>query len=165
MATTYVEITKAQMEDLLINQMGFTRANDDLMSEYVYQRDVTTTSGVEYPYMIRVYSSVKKQTGVSDECGADAIRVVLFDKVTGRPAKKTEKRVHRTKNALPNLRNRCRTAFKFVLEAEKCDKCNSVMIERENGKTGHKFLSCSRWGPNTPHHCTGTKQRQRRETC
>lgn len=159
--SNYVEITKAQMEDLLVKQMGFHRANDDLMSEYVYERDVTTTSGVEHPYTIRVYSSVKKQTGVSDECGADAIRVVLFDKVTSRPAKKSEKRVHRTKNALPNLRERCRTAFKFVLEAEQCDKCGAVMVERENSKTKGKFMSCSRYAPNTEHHCTGTKSVKR----
>lgn len=152
----YVPISMNDMTECM-TAMGFALVVDARCREAVFERPVTTKSGVEHPYVIRVYSSVLHSTGWSDECGADAIRVVLIDSVTGRPAKKSEKRVHRTKNALPNLTERCRDAFRYVLVNPACPKCTAMMVERENCKTGGKFWSCSRYSPGRDHHCNGTR--------
>ncbi len=153
MAAQYVPIRTAQMNDLLCHDMGFAPVDIKGCGEFVYERDVITKSLVVHPYKIRVYSSIRKETGWSDTCGCDAIRVVLIDKVTNRPAKKSEKRVHRTKNALKNLRARCRDAFRYVLEAENCPRCKAMLVEREAKKTGSKFMGCSRYAPGRDHHC------------
>lgn len=156
--TGYVPISKGKMNDTLIHDMGFTISDTDRAGEMVYVRDVITKSGVEFPYQIKVYSTVLWNTGWTDDVGQDAIRVVLLDKVTNRPAAGKQKRVNRTKNALVNLRARCRDLFKQVLEAPKCPCCGAIMIERENRKTGHKFLSCSRYAPGKPYHCVNTSE-------
>lgn len=160
--TGYVPFNRHQIDDVLCVDMGFTLVDIPQGSrEFVYERDVVTKSGVSYPYKIRVYSSVRKDTNWTDECGADAIRVVLMDKVTGTPAAGKQKRVHRTKNAMGNLRQRCRDLFKMVLEAEKCPRCEAIMVERENRKTGQKFLSCTHFRPGAEYHCVETKQIER----
>lgn len=151
----YVGFTKDQIERLLVTEMGFYQIPSK--SEFVYTRPVITRSGVEFPYVIQVYSSVLTSTRYTDESGADAIRVVLLDTVTGKPAVGKQKRVHRTKNAFPNLRERCRDLFKIVLEGEKCPKCAALMAVRANKKDGHQFLSCTHYAPGKPYHCTGTK--------
>lgn len=165
----YVPISKAAMNDVLIDEMGFGILNEDnfqeqrpggsgMAGEIVYSRDVVTTSGVEFPYRIKVYSTIGWMSGWSDECGADAIRVVLIDKLTGKPAAGKQKRVHRTKNALTNLRERCRDLYKLVLSTPSCPKCGGMLDQRENRKTGHKFLGCSRYAPGKPTHCDYTAQ-------
>ena len=154
----YVPINRSEMRDLLIGEMGFEVSETDRASEMIFVRDVITRSGKVFPYQIKVYSTVLWRTGWTDECGADAIRVVLIDKITGKPAAGKQKRVHRTKNALPNLRQRCRDAFKIVLESETCPKCQGIMNERENKKSGHRFLGCARYAPGKPTHCDTTVQ-------
>lgn len=156
MSTNYVPIDFQTMKKALVDDMGFS-IHDDPCGEYVFRRPVITKSGIEHPYTLLVYSSVDRRTGWTRDSGADAIRVVLIDNVTGNPARPSPKRVHRTKNALNNLRERCRAEFSFVLNSPRCPKCGSVMVEKENRKTGHKFLSCSRFAPKKEHHCTGTR--------
>lgn len=153
MTTTYVGFTKDQIESVLIGQMGFTLAPSQ--REFVYTRPVTTKTGVAHPYTIQVYSSVLCSTRYTDEVGADAIRVVLLDTVTGKPAVGKQKRVHRTVNAFSNLRDRCRDLFRVVLETPACPCCGGMMITRKNKKTGEEFKSCSRFAPGKPYHCTG----------
>ena len=157
--SNYVPFTKRQLDEVLVADMGFAVANAGL-GEYVYERDVITKSGVAHPYKIRVFSSVLKSTGVTDECGADAIRVVLIDKLTDRPAAGKQRRVHRTKSAMINLRERCRDVFKVVLETPKCPCCGGLMMERVNKKTQQTFMSCSRYAPGTPTHCTGVQAKK-----
>lgn len=153
--SNYVGFTRKQIEALLIEEMGFALAPSS--RELVYTRPVTTRSGVSFPYQIQVYSSVLCSTGYTDEVGADAIRVALIDSITGKPAAGKQKRVHRTKNAFTNLRDRCRAVFLQVLESEKCPKCGAIMAVRKNKKDGHEFLSCTRFAPGKDYHCVGTK--------
>lgn len=156
MTTNYVPIKQQEMNQMLMGDMGFHQTIQ-AGGELVYERPVTTVSGKHYPYTIRVYSSIRADTGKSAAKGKDAIRVVLMDNMTGNPAKNPETRIHRTKNALPNLKKRCRAVFKQVLESEKCPKCGSMMVVRENRTNGHKFWACTRYSPNKPLHCNGTK--------
>ena len=157
--TNFVPFSRHDLEDVLINDMGFHIKNIPNVWEFVYERDVTTTSGTQYPYYIRVYSTVHRTTQWTRDCGNDSIKIQLIDKATGRPVPRTKMtRVHRTKNAMTNLRKRAREAFSMVLDAEQCPCCGAIMNEQTNRKTKHKFLSCTRFSPNADYHCTGTRQ-------
>lgn len=158
MGDRYVPITRDQMDAMMVKEMGFTPISLPNVAEVVYQRDVVTTSGATFDYAIRVFSSVDARTGVTRESGKDAIRVVLIDKKKDRPWKaKSDKRIHRTKNALPTLKERCREQFRFVItDRPKCPKCGGLMVERSSRTGNRKFLSCARFAPNESWHCDGT---------
>jgi len=144
MSTKYVPITKDQIEASLCDEMGFSPVESHT-TEMVYERPVITTSGKKYPYRIRVYSSILKRTGISSEKRKGAIEVILIDEATQLPPVESETRIHRTKNAMDNLRNRCRSAFRRVLETEKCPKCGAMLVQRESKKTGKPYMVCSRF--------------------
>lgn len=154
MASRYTEIDHSDMADTL-EGIGFEPANQPGCVEYIWQREVVSTSGKKFPYAVRVYSSVDKRTGRTRDCGTDAIRVVLMDLESGRALKlkggkgKAGQRIYRTKNALPTLVERCREYFGKVIH-DGCPKCGSVMAERA-GKNG-KFLGCTKYPV-----CNGTK--------
>mgnify|MGYP005838477765 CR=1 FL=1 len=137
----YVPISETDIRDLM-NKMGFSVTQDSRGSELVFERKVEGKSGKSYPHFIRVYSSVVPSAG-SRDCGEDAIRIVLFNSDIGKPVKQAgKKRIYRTKNALPNLRERCREIFKEVMK-NSCPKCNHVMVERK-GKFG-SFMGCTNY--------------------
>jgi len=154
MASRYTEIRHDEMADLL-EGIGFEPRNQSGCVEYVWERNVVSKSGKTFPYAVRVYSSVDKRTGVTRDCGADAIRVVLMDLESGRAMKlktgkgKAGQRIYRTKNALPTLKERCREYFVKVIQ-DGCPKCGAVMAERA-GKNG-SFLGCTKYPV-----CKGTK--------
>lgn len=154
MKSRYVEINHTAMSAHLEN-MGFSLLNLTGCVEFVWQRNVETKSGKKFHYAVRVYSSVDKRTGVTRECGSDAIRVVLMDLETGSAMKlksgkgKAGQRIYRTKNALPNLKDRCREYFRKVIH-EGCPECGAVMAER-GGKYG-KFMGCTKYPE-----CTGIR--------
>lgn len=141
MSTRYVPISENEMRNLM-NSMGFEVVTEAGSSELVFERKVETRSGKTYPHSVRVYSSVIPGS-VSRECGEDAIRIVLFNADTGRPVKQEgKKRIYRTKNALNNLKERCREIFKNVM-TNACPKCNHVMVARK-GKHGD-FMGCTNY--------------------
>lgn len=158
MTSRYVPFTREQATALLEQEMGFTLLNEPNCWELVWGRDVVTKSGHAFPYLIKVYSTVDMRTGRTRECGADAIRLVLFDKVTGFPVKKAEKRVFRTKSAFDNIRARARELFAEVLKGPHCPKCGSLMVQREGGPRKRPFLGCSHYAPGRSHHCNGTRE-------
>lgn len=155
MASRYVAITHTAMAAQL-EGIGFFPLNLSGCVEFVWQRNVESKSGKHFPYAVRVYSSVDKRTGMTRDCGADAIRVVLMDLESGRALKlksgkgKAGQRIYRTKNALPTLVERCREYFGKVIH-DGCPKCGSVMAERA-GKNGN-FLGCTKYPA-----CNGTKK-------
>ena len=150
-------INERQMHNMLANDMGFERVDIKDCWEHVYERDVVTKSGNKFPYKVRVYTSIDRNTGRTRGCGEDSIRVQLIDRVTNLPIKDgTARRVHRTKNALSNMRERAREVFKYAMSAPKCNTCNGIMVPRKNGTTGHKFLGCSRYNPIAVYHCDRT---------
>lgn len=152
----YVPIRYEDIREVLEDLMGFERRDDDRCWEMIWVRPVITKSGVRFPYEIKVYTTVDIRTEVSRDVGTDAIRVVLMDTVTGRPVKKAEKRVFRTKNALTNLRERCRDMFKHVMQGPHCPKCSSLMVVREGGPGKHKFWGCTHYAPKNSYHCNST---------
>ena len=155
MTSRYVEISYEKMNETL-ESIGFSKVYPKGVIEYVWERQVEDTAGKEFPYAVRVYSSVDARTMTTRDCGADAIRVVLMDLATGRALKlksgkgKAGQRIYRTKNALPTLKERCREYFIKVIR-EGCPKCGAVMAERA-GKNG-KFLGCTKYPE-----CNGTRK-------
>ena len=158
----YVERTDAEVRALLEGEMGFVEApytrerwGDYIPWERVWERQVVTASGTEYPYYIVCYSTVERGNNVTRACGEDAIRFVLLNK-NGKPITRAEKRVFRTKGALENMRERARDLYRFVMGSETCPKCNSLMDERtvkkDGPNKGKKFLGCTDY-PN----CDGTR--------
>lgn len=158
MGERYVPIQLSQMQGLLETEMGFIRADESNVWEMIWVRDVTTKSGQEFPYQIKVYSTIDRRTNVSRDSGEDAIRLILKDKITGRPVKTAEKRVFRTKNALVNTRQRARELFLHVLEGPHCPKCGALMAARTGGPGKHTFVGCTHYGPENPWHCKGTRE-------
>ena len=155
MKSRYVEIKYDKMAQTL-EDIGFSAVNVSGCVEYVWERQVEDTAGKEFPYTVRVYSSVDKRTNTTRDCGADAIRVVLMDLETGRAMKlktgkgKAGQRIYRTKSALINLKARCREYFVKVIQ-DGCPECGAVMAERA-GKFGN-FLGCTKFPA-----CKGTRK-------
>lgn len=141
MTSRYVPINKQDMDDLLIEQMGFQIVNIAGTYEYVYERQVETKAGFKHPYSVRVYSSVDMHSGWTRENGTDAIRLVLWDMNHDEPIHAAEKRVYRTKGAKNNLRERARDLFREVMDPNHhCPCCNAHMVVRK-GRNGN-FLGC-----------------------
>lgn len=154
MGKNYVERSKEELDALLIGKYKFRIVRLDGTAEYVYQRD-----GVQIPYSIRVYSSVDVRTGVTRDCGDDAIRVVMVEQATGKARKimgekanaSTGTRINRTKNAMVNLEKRVRQ-YMLMGTFYRCPKCEGLMAVRENKGNGEKFLGCLEYPE-----CKGTR--------
>lgn len=162
----YVRRSEAEVRQLLEDQMGFTETEYTVERwkeqrwipwERVWERQVVTASGKEFPYWIICYSTVDRRTNSTRDCATDAIRFVLVaDSPDGRPITRAEKRVYRTKGAIENMKARARELYRFVMDADHtCPKCNALMDERVVKKAGprkgNKFLGCTRFPE-----CNGT---------
>ena len=151
--TRYVEISETDMRNMLETEMGFKQVFKDGTTELLFERPVEKKTGEVYNYSVRVYSSITPYDGKSRGVGEDAIRVVLMDNTSGYPVKikgeskkqSAGSRIYRTKNALPNLRERCREYFKYVFShacpSETCE--NGLMIKRK-GSYG-EFYGCNQY--------------------
>jgi hypothetical protein len=142
------------MEALMIDKLGFEDVTQrEGTIERIFERQVVSKNGVEFPYAVRVYSSIYPQG--SKGCGEDAIRVILIDleeenpkfrfkKVLGEGKGKAGRRIYRTKSAMKNLEERVKDYFRHVI-LNQCPKCGSLMAIRERRADGKKFLSCTKW--------------------
>lgn len=142
MSATYTEISKSEMEDLLVHELGFSSVVDvNNAREEIYEYSFSTKSGEDLA--IRVYSSIDVRTGKSRDSGSDAIRVVLMWKDGSEwRAIGSSKRVHRIQTWRKNLRKRL-SNWKDMVKGE-CSRCGAPLRVRK-GKHG-KFLGCSRYG-------------------
>jgi hypothetical protein len=127
----YVAIVESEFRGFIETQMGFSEVEVKNCHELVWDRKYDDR------YSVRVFSTISG--GESRSSGQDAIRCVLFDGKTGRVTK-VGARVHRTKSALPNMRERCRDIWRLLKSSPRCS-CGGVMVERE-GRSG-KFRGCS----------------------
>jgi hypothetical protein len=156
----YVNVPEADMRVLLEDECGFEQVPNN--GELVFQRQVVSAKGREFPYAVRVYSSVIR--GETRDVGEDAIRVVLMNTDTDRPVKimgegrknkdrksKAGSRIYRTAprgiptenrvaELLGRLRDRCRDYFYHVV-ANQCPKCDSALALRQ-GPSGD-FYGCT----------------------
>jgi len=167
MGTRYVPISEEEMNALLVDKLGFEDVTHRVEAkERVFERQVVSKNGVEFPFAVRVYSTI--EFGGSRGCGEDAIRVVLIDleeenpkfrfkKVLGEGKGKAGRRIHRTKNAMKNLEERIKDYFRHII-LNQCPKCGSLMAIRERRADGKKFLSCTKWHTTK---CNGSRDIQK----
>jgi Topoisomerase DNA binding C4 zinc finger len=158
----YVAVPEAAMRALMESECGFEQIKLDGTTELVFQRDVVSSKGKEFPYAVRVYSSVAY--GETRAVGEDAIRVILMNTTTNRPVKimgegrknrdrksKAGSRIYRTAptgipteervaELLGRLKTRCREYFYHVV-ANQCPKCDSALSLRHS--KGNDFYGCT----------------------
>jgi len=143
MSGTYTEITEREMDEVLVQDLGFRKAatfGEDA-KEKVYDYQFDTKSGERLA--IVVYSSIDERTGVSRDSGNDAIRVVLMWRNTKGfewKAIGSTKRVNRIDTWRKNLRKRL-SNWTDMFEG-KCKSCGAPLTVRR-GQYG-KFLGCTR---------------------
>lgn len=145
MKTRYTEITYSQFQSLM-NGMGFKEIVVEGTHERIWSFVLVGTS-----YEIRIYSSIGNKSGVTRNNGKDAIRVLLWNCITGKPI--ISERVYRTAGALTNTKLKARQIYKHFRD-NKCT-CGGVLVNRISYSApnkGHKFLGCSNYPS-----CTITK--------
>jgi len=130
---TFVEYAEHEVRDFLEN-MGFKEIFPEGVSEMVYAR----ATNVE-PFVIVVFTSIAY--GETRGKGKDAARVIIINDNTSKMVW-SSKRVHRTKNFLPNIRLRCRLAFRAMGKRVKCPRCGGQLVIRENKVNGTEFYGC-----------------------
>jgi len=155
MAATYVPISVEEMEALMLDKLGFEDVTQrEGTIERIFEKQIVSASGIEYPYAVRVYSSIYPHG--SKACGKDAIRVVLIDleeknpkfrhkKILGEgKVGKAGRRIHRTEKAMINLEKRVKQYIWHVI-SNPCPKCGSLMAIKKRKDNGKKFFSCTKW--------------------
>lgn len=153
MAKTFTPVSLGEFAELA-QKMGMESRTLQGTLEYVYERDITTKSGVEYPLKLRIYTGIDVRSNDSRGCGKDAIRVCLVSKSNDRPLK-VEKRVNRVgDDIMARVLDRAREMFTYAInpEVDHCPHCKGLMITREPKKTDtwKAFRSCSNY-PNCKH--------------
>lgn len=117
--------------------------------EIVFERDITTASGVEYPYKLRIYTSIDQRDNECRAKGKDAIRVMLVTKDDGKVVIKST-RINRVgDDVMERVLDRCRELFRYAIDpANKCPKCNDgvlVLREPRQGQKWRAFKGCSNY--------------------
>lgn len=139
MASTFVDISKEEMESFL-NQQGFVDLKMQDVSEIVYAKRVDN-NGMKLS--LRIYSGIEKYSGHSRGIGEDAIRLMLFYKNSNGEIVKLNgsNRVNRTTNWKINLKKRIDN-FCEMLPQHICKNCNAPMILRK-GAYGNFHGCCN----------------------
>lgn len=128
----YTEITQYDFEDLLnIQGYKWRRLEEHMAKEAVY---LVETKGIA----VKIFSSIV--SGMSREVGADAIRVVGWDPVSGLPVMASEARVYRTEGWRQHLVERIENVKEKMVNNKICQICGGMMVERINRMTKKSFL-------------------------
>ena len=92
---------------------------------------------------LHVYTTINPD-GVSRDIGEDAIRVVMYDTISGK-ATKAYPKVLRTEGAttvFDRITSRVLEVMNDSLKLTFCKKCGAIQFERINGKTRQPFMGC-----------------------
>lgn len=157
MTRQYVERTKDDFDALLIERLKFEVIDIPGCNEIVYQRNST-----RIPWGVRVYSSVHVRSGLTRDCGDDAVRVVMVDLESGKPRKvmgegrksKAGRRINRTQGAMKNLEKRVKQYLLLGTEKYLCPTCGGLMAVRQSRTSDFKFLGCTNWEPGGDAHAS-----------
>jgi len=145
----YTEITESEMDDFLLGK-GFKEVDLDGVREKVYGYRFSVDGN---PFTLRVYSTIDERTGVSRDCGNDAIRVEIYkwDYDAGEPVHVGHsKKVLRIETWKKNLGKRLKNVKEMF--GPKCPSCASMMVRR-SGSNGD-FWGCSKYHVTD---CSGTR--------
>jgi hypothetical protein len=134
---TFREFDLEQFENV-VGKLGYKQVNVAKTKEYVFQAKPFE----DKRFVVRIYSSIHKDTGVTRGKGKDAIRIIMFYKGEESAFVVTRfKRLHRTKNWSFNLSNRLKNIEYVFVSKDSCPRCGGGMLLRL-GKYGH-FYGCA----------------------
>lgn len=134
----YTRFDKEDFEKCLEGTfLDFEEVDYEWTRELVYEAESKNGK-----FILRVYSSLDKRTGEARDKGSDAIRLVVLEKDTERPVLK-EKRTNRIQTWCKNLGKKIENIKNRKDEVRVCNKCNSVMVIRENNESGDRFWGCT----------------------
>ncbi len=158
---TYVPFNLVQFEKFLTeSKIPYERKIIPGSYEHMFDVPLTTKSGIEYPAVVRIYSSIELGSDVTRDVGEDAlrVRVIRTDKTSekfpkGIPAREIKYTAFRTKSAFPNLRDRVRLAFGQAMR-QACPECGTLMVKRG---TTSKFYGCFNYSRTDPLACRKTQ--------
>lgn len=119
----------------------------DEIGEYCYVVPLTFSP----VRILKVYSSVQRDSDHSRDVGGDAIRVVLAD-AGGEPKHEAYTRINRTGNWETKLRIRISQVLKSIGFDVDCPRCGEMLYLRWNRHDNSRFLGCSMWPD-----CNGTR--------
>lgn len=140
----YVQPTKEEFEECLFNARAEANWEIDEKAptkEYVYDSHdfMPDHNGI----VLRVYSTIDKRSGKARSKGADAIRLVVFNRHVMRPMGGRKKTL-RIKTYCKNLTEKINSLFEeWEQYVTRCEECGGWMVER-SGKYGD-FLGCSNY--------------------
>jgi len=149
-AAAYVAFSKAEFEAAFSKLVLAPKQGDEL----VYERQILTAK-------VKVYSSLDARTGISRDCGEDAIRIVVVDARHDVPLREKQPRVYRTAAAgldeaqakaalFDRLRDKCNILREWIRdEVGTCSTCGaSIYVKAYKDKaTGAErtFRACAAW--------------------
>lgn len=135
----YQEITTKEMVDFLSKRRENWEEMNHSSGELVVK---TEAYAPRFPNVVLVcFTTIDERKGVSRKKGADAIRLVAWDKENGGPVT-GKKKTLRIKTWRKNLASKMDAMMEDRGDSiRECDECGSFMIKRE-GKFGD-FWGCS----------------------
>ena len=108
---SYVTILESEFDAIFLPERNWVKEYNGHAKEIIYTKRFITKPNV----IVKVYSSIHKNDGVSRGCGKDSIKVCAVNTVTDKGLIKT-KRIHRTLNWQPRLIARVESVWFKVLE-------------------------------------------------
>ncbi len=126
----YELITREYFEKALPGKAKLSEEKTRYAGELIYEIPLNGVS-------IFIYSSINK-AGLSRGVGEDAIRVALFDNISGKAV--GSKKVYRVPGWSQRMRERIVWFTANKNRVKRCPKCNAAMIKR-TGKYGD-FYGC-----------------------
>ncbi len=146
----YQAVSRGDMEFYLGMQLAAKEVDlGPRCKEIVFERDITTASGVDYPFKLRIFTSIDQRDNECRSKGKDAIRVLLVSKKDGKVVKRST-RINRVgDDVMERVMERCRELFRYAIDpTNKCPKCeDGVLVLREpwKGQKWKAFMGCSNY--------------------
>ena len=135
-----VNIHKADFEQAL-NKTGleFNEVDYPWADECIYE--ATSSGGM---FVIRVYSTIDQQSKRSRGTGEDSIKVNVVHNDSNQPMF-TATRTYREPGWDERLLSKIEDLLDKKSDIEKCSKCGSIMVIRENSDSGNEFYGCTNY--------------------
>jgi hypothetical protein len=111
MSATYCTITELEMDSIFQSEKNWIKEYTDYHSEIVYTKTLKSKPWIQ----VKVYSSLRKNNGVSAGVGQDAIRVCAINIKTNKGIIKS-RRINRVPNWEQRLKPRVEEVWKQLLQ-------------------------------------------------
>ena len=109
MASKYVTILESEFDEIFKSEKNWVKEYSNNTQEIVYTKNLKSKPHLQ----IRVYSTLKKDSGVSREVGDDSIKVCAINTVTQKGVRKS-RRINRVQNWQTRLETRVLEMWKDI---------------------------------------------------